>query len=39
MQIKFTLDEDAYKPEKAHASDAGYDLRSREEQRTVREQG
>ena len=33
MKIKFTLDEGAYKPEKAHASDAGYDLRSREEQR------
>ena len=33
MQIKFTLDEGAYAPEKAHASDAGYDLRSREEQR------
>ena len=30
MQIKFTLDEGAYKPEKAHASDAGYDLRSRD---------
>ena len=29
MQIKFTLDEGAYKPEKAHASDAGYDLRSK----------
>ena len=29
MQIRFTLDEGAYKPEKAHASDAGYDLRSR----------
>ena len=28
MQIRFTLDEGAYKPEKAHASDAGYDLRS-----------
>ena len=33
MQIRFTLDEGAYAPEKAHASDAGYDLRSREEQR------
>ena len=33
MKIKFTLDEGAYKPEKAHASDAGYDLRSREERR------
>ena len=33
MKIKFTLDEGAYAPEKAHASDAGYDLRSREEQR------
>ena len=32
MQIKFTLDEGAYKPEKAHASDAGYDLRSRTRQ-------
>lgn len=28
MQINFTLDEGAYKPEKAHASDAGYDLRA-----------
>ena len=33
MIVKFKLDEGAYKPEKAHASDAGYDLRSREEQR------
>ena len=33
MIVKFTLDEGAYKPEKAHASDAGYDLRSREDQR------
>ena len=33
MQIKFKLDEGAYKPEKAHASDAGYDLRSREKHR------
>ena len=32
MIVRFTLDEGAYKPEKAHASDAGYDLRSREEQ-------
>ena len=30
MIVKFTLDEGAYKPEKAHASDAGYDLRSRD---------
>ena len=29
MIVKFTLDEGAYKPEKAHASDAGYDLRSK----------
>lgn len=29
MQIKFTLDEGAYAPEKAHAADAGYDLRAR----------
>ena len=28
MKIKFTLDEGAYAPEKAHASDAGYDLHS-----------
>ena len=33
MIVRFTLDEGAYAPEKAHASDAGYDLRSREEQR------
>ena len=29
MQIKFTLDKGAYKPEKAHEADAGYDLRAR----------
>ena len=29
MQIKFTLDEGAYKPEKAHAADAGFDLKAR----------
>lgn len=28
MQIKFTLDEGAHAPEKAHAADAGYDLRA-----------
>ena len=28
MKIKFTLDEGAYAPEKAHAADAGYDLRA-----------
>ena len=28
MQIKFTLDEGAYAPEKAHESDAGFDLRA-----------
>ena len=28
MQIKFTLDKGAYKPEKAHEADAGYDLRA-----------
>lgn len=28
MQIKFTLDEGAHAPEKAHAADAGYDLRT-----------
>ena len=33
MKIKFTLDKGAYRPEKAHEADAGYDLRSREEQR------
>lgn len=35
MQIRFTLDEGAYKPEKAHASDAGYDLRSRDRKRII----
>ena len=30
MKIKFTLDEGAYAPEKAHTTDAGFDLRSRE---------
>ncbi len=29
MQIKFTSDKGAYKPEKAHATDAGYDLRAK----------
>lgn len=29
MKIKFTLDEGAYAPEKAHAADAGFDLRAR----------
>lgn len=28
MLIKYTLDEGAYTPEKAHAADAGYDLRA-----------
>lgn len=28
MQIKFTLDEGAFPPEKAHEDDAGYDLRA-----------
>ena len=28
MQIKFTLDKGAYKPENAHEADAGYDLRA-----------
>lgn len=28
MKIKFTLDEGAYRPEKAHAADAGFDLRA-----------
>jgi dUTP pyrophosphatase len=28
MQIKFTLDEGAYPPEKAHDTDAGFDLRA-----------
>lgn len=28
MQIKFTLDAGAYAPERAHAADAGYDLRA-----------
>lgn len=28
MDIKFTLDEGAYAPEKAHESDAGFDLRA-----------
>lgn len=31
MQIKFTLDEGAYTPQKAHFADAGFDLRSREQ--------
>ena len=34
MIVRFTLDEGAYKPEKAHASDAGYDLRSRDRWQT-----
>lgn len=28
MKIKFTLDKDAYRPEKAHTADAGFDLRA-----------
>ena len=28
MKIKFTLDEGAYAPEKAHTTDAGFDLRA-----------
>lgn len=28
MKIKFTLDKGAYRPEKAHAADAGFDLRA-----------
>lgn len=28
MEIKFTLDEGAYAPEKAHEADAGFDLRA-----------
>lgn len=31
MNVKFTLDEGAYKPERAHDTDAGYDLMSRED--------
>lgn len=30
MQIKFKLDEGAYKPEKAHEADAGFDIRTPE---------
>lgn len=28
MQIKFTLDDGAFPPEKAHEDDAGYNLRA-----------
>lgn len=28
MQIKFKLDKGAFKPEKAHSADAGYDIRT-----------
>lgn len=32
MQIQFTLDKEAYKPTKAHATDAGFDLYAKEDQ-------
>ena len=32
MQIQFTLDKGAYKPTKAHDTDAGFDLYAREDQ-------
>ena len=32
MQIQFTLDKGAYKPTKAHNTDAGFDLYAREDQ-------
>ena len=32
MQIQFTLDKGAYKPTKAHATDAGFDLYAKEDQ-------
>lgn len=35
MKIKFTLDEGAYMPEKAHAADAGFDLRAMHDARIV----
>lgn len=35
MQIKFTLDRGAFAPKKAHAADAGYDLRAMHDARII----
>ena len=37
--LKYTLDKDAYPPERAHATDAGLDIRNRERARVVPAKG